>query len=763
MKKKMLFFKKFFQIEIRKKFSQKALKTICLVAFLIFNTAKVSAAADYTWVGGNSANQMDLDINWNPASGPPGFNDNALFTTDSNPPILFSSGSLDINNIEFFVSGVVCTIEGDFTIEGDVQNSAQVTSTFNIQNGGTFDLEGGSLATGGVSIYNLNASTLVMDNPNQSSSIVNMQNGSLFNVNEQLTIASLSSASTSDSIVLQADLTFGDSSNQVINGVISGTGNLIKQGAGTVTLYGTNTFNGSISILDGKVKVNGVVPGNWTVFPGATFGGTGVVGGTLLVDSGATLSPGNSIGTVTVGALILVNGSTTVIEIDPTHSSAVIVNGPATLAGTLNILQDPGTYAKSGSYQIISATSITNGYDSITGGLPGFVFTLSNIANDLFLNYTIGISTTGLSGNNLKVADYLNAFAPISTEFVTLSTLSGDPLNEALGSISPARNAFTTFASQQTAFSLSSIVSDYLSDRRFLKTNCGCEESENICSAETESYTLWGGGFFQHAEQSAQNENPKFQFNSESAIIGIDYSQTPDFLFGGAFSYAYTHLNESENAGKAAINYYSATIYGMMNHDGFYVEPALWGIYHRVHNQRHIFFPGFDETATAKFNGWQMISHLGFGRNDQYCFGEMEPFAAFDWVINWEDSFQEHGAGDLDMRQKAQTSSMLQSEIGVRFYEPWISPWGLLAAKESFSYINRTPFNTGKVTAAIAGTSSYLTLKSLTSSQNLAAVNFELLAKLGENQNYTASLEYEGQFGAHYASNAGVLKISVEF
>jgi len=707
---------------------------------------------------------MVVNNNWDPNSGPPGGNDNALFTTDENPPILYPSDSMELNNIEFFVPGVVCTIEGDLIIDNDVQNATQITSVFNMQSG-TFTLHGGSLATGGVSIYNLDASTLTVATPNQSNAIVNLTNGSLFRVQDALTIGSLASTSFSDSIALRADLTFGDSSDQTINGLFSGTGNLTKQGSGSVSLYGLNTFNGATSVVAGRLNVNGQVPGDVTVFSGATVGGTGLIGGTLLVENGASFSPGNSIGTISVGTLMLADGSTTNIEIDPKHASQIIVNEEATLGGTLNVIQDPGSYKKRGRYRIITAPSVTNNFTSITGGLPGFVFSLSTLANEVFLNYDIRISTKDLSGNSLKLAKYLNHYAPASHDLVKLAALSGERLNAALGYVSPARNAFATFASQQTAFSLSHIVSDYLTQRRFIQTeNPLCPKNECICNEmQTSPFTLWVGGFFQNATQAGEKQNPRFKFDSRAVLIGMDYSRSADVLVGCGFGYANTDLKEKRDAGNASIDYYFSNIYATLGLDDFYIEPALWGIYHRIHNYRHIRFRGFHETAHAKFFGWQMIPHLGFGLNRAYSFGKVEPFVAFDWVVNWEDRFCEYGAGYFNMRQKAHTSSMLQSEIGLRLYESYLYSWGILGVKESVSYINRTPFSTGKVTAAIIGTSHYLSLESLTCSQDLTAVNFELFAQLEGRQEYTISLEYEGEFGANYRSNSGTLKISREF
>ncbi|WP_200881970.1 autotransporter-associated beta strand repeat-containing protein, partial [Nitrincola sp. A-D6] len=99
-------------------------------------------------------------------------------------------------------------------------------------------------------------------------------------------------------------------------GEISGSGSLIQQGVGTLTLVGANTYSGDTIISAGKLLVNGSIAGNTFVNSGAILGGSGTVGN-LVVNSGGILSPGNSPGLLNItGDLTLSPGSTTVMEID---------------------------------------------------------------------------------------------------------------------------------------------------------------------------------------------------------------------------------------------------------------------------------------------------------------------------------------------------------------------------------------------------------------------------------------------------------------
>lgn len=90
---------------------------------------------------------------------------------------------------------------------------------------------------------------------------------------------------------------------------ITGTGAVIKQGSGTVTLTGTNYYAGVTTIEAGRLLIHGDhtgAMGDVVVRSGAALGGRGTLGGNLVLDNGAqwVFSPGNPLivaGTVSGG------------------------------------------------------------------------------------------------------------------------------------------------------------------------------------------------------------------------------------------------------------------------------------------------------------------------------------------------------------------------------------------------------------------------------------------------------------------------------
>jgi len=111
-------------------------------------------------------------------------------------------------------------------------------------------------------------------------------------------------------------LTIGTNNlSTVFSGVIQGTGTgrgtLIKEGSGTLTLSGANTYTGYTVVLNGFLRVDnrtGSATGIGTVlvYGPATIGGGGIIGGTLTT-SGGVLAPGTGAATLTVKRRLTIN------------------------------------------------------------------------------------------------------------------------------------------------------------------------------------------------------------------------------------------------------------------------------------------------------------------------------------------------------------------------------------------------------------------------------------------------------------------------
>ena len=164
----------------------------------------------------------------------------------------------------------------------------------------------------------------------------------------------------------------------VFNGTTGSTATITKVGSGKWTLTNTSASTAAVNINGGTLEVrntSGSATGTNSVYvrDGATLAGTGIIGGSVLVQSGGMLSPGNSgFGTLTInGVLSLVSGSTTRIEVFGAQLDRLTVGGIASLKGTLALDNKSGTWTAGSSYKFLTANTITGMFDAISPETPG--------------------------------------------------------------------------------------------------------------------------------------------------------------------------------------------------------------------------------------------------------------------------------------------------------------------------------------------------------------------------------------------------------
>lgn len=566
---------------------------------------------------------------------------------------------------------------------------------------------------------------------------------------------------------------------------ISGGGGIVKKGTGTLTLTGTSGYTGGTTVFAGRLSVNGQISGGVTVNSGAILGGTGTIfgGGSI----SGILSPGNSIGPLTFdtsgGNLTLDSSSITHIQIDPTDSSKIVIvgGGHVGLGGTVNVDQQAGSYSLDHQYLIVDGTYTGAFNPTVTGGLSGYQFTLSYASNLVYLLFmqtpppNPEIATNQLSGNNLRIANYLNRNG--SSSMLSLFTnLDESQLQKALMSVSPSRNAFGIYIAQQTAASLSGLVTEHLDAFRFRPTGFSEESTlayliADACDSiklpikdkKSPSYSVWISGFAQYAHQKAENQNPAFHYLSEAVLSGFDYHGENRNLVGGALGYAHTHLSEDHNFGYANINYYFVSVYGNFFKESFYISPALWGFFNQNNNTRRISFPGFSGKAEANIFAWQLLPHLEIGYDQQFFWGDIVPFTSLDWAVTWQRRYQEHGTDPFNAQTNSTTSSMLISQTGLKLCERWDFRCGAFFLREKISYMFQKNFGTGNVNSAFTGTPGSFTVTAVKKNLNLAVIGLDFFFIIGTKKPVTIEFDYEGRFGSQYWSNQLKLTLGKSF
>jgi len=201
-------------------------------------------------------------------------------------------------------------------------------------------------------------------------------------------------------------------------GIISGAGNLVKRGAGMLTLSKAHIFSGATTIEAGTLAltnsgaignstninlaagalldVSGTTGGAMTLTSGKTLSGFGTVNGNFTIGSGAKLAPGGSIGTLTFNqSLTLGAGCTNFFEIskNPLTNDVARIFGGLTNGGILIVTNlSTNSLAAGNSFKLFNAASYSGTFANLV--LPPLPAGLGWNTNSLNTNGTLTVIIT---------------------------------------------------------------------------------------------------------------------------------------------------------------------------------------------------------------------------------------------------------------------------------------------------------------------------------------------------------------------------------
>ncbi|SUD41798.1 Pyrrolo-quinoline quinone [Ectopseudomonas mendocina] len=379
------------------------------------------SGAGNTFSGGTSISAGTLTVSGGNAlsdSGSVSVASGATLALSGNEAVgnLSGAGSINLGN-----STLSTNQSADTSFSGTISGNGGLTVSQSVSATYALTLSGSNSYSGATTLLNYGWLKLNGEASISNSSAVQVNGNSVLTLLSDQTIGSLASSAATASIQLGSYTLSagGDNSSTTVAGVISGNGALIKQGTGTLTLAGNNTYVGSTTVSAGTLSIasDANLGAGSLILAGSTLD----ISGATTIDNAITLTGNSSIGNAS--AVTLSSAISGAYDLSKTGSGTLTLSASNSYgatyvnAGTLSVSSDANlgsgavNLAAGTTLALTGATTIDNAI--ILGGNATLAAsanaTVSGVVSGAFTLTKTGASTLTLSGANTYGATTVSA------------------------------------------------------------------------------------------------------------------------------------------------------------------------------------------------------------------------------------------------------------------------------------------------------------------------------------------------------------------
>ncbi|WP_431470279.1 autotransporter-associated beta strand repeat-containing protein [Sphingosinithalassobacter sp. LHW66-3] len=607
---------------------------------------------------------------------------------------------------------------------------------------------------------------------------------------------------------------FDQAGDASFGGAISGSGTLVKQGAGALRLTGTNSADWSLlagdlvstsALFTGDLDIaanatftfdqatNGVYAGSITGAGSIRFLGGGVVqltaassgfqglttigesgtstmlsvngtlGGRLFVASGGTLMGNGTIGSTTVEGTIAPGNSIGALRVD----GDLVFGASGTYQVEFNPLGQVDRIDVTGTATLGGARVVAIGsggnyapqtdYTILTaqGGVQG---TFGGVTSDLAfltpaLRYAANSVVLRMQRNDVSFDRVARSFNQRSTAVAVEDLGFGTPLYTAVANLSAedARGAFDQLSGEDHVTLRGALVED----SRFLRDAFA---ARGAVGGAVEGSAIWGQVLGSWRSAEGDGNASGYDRSVEGLIAGVEGALGANWRIGAAAGYSTTELRTDAGAEQLVetmhVGGYAAGSYG-----GFHVTLGAGYAAHEVNASRRVAFGAISDAANADhaMSTAQLFGEIGY----QHDYGgfSLEPFAGIAHVTVSGAALQER-AELVALRTRTDGFSASFGTIGVRASSAF--DVGSVGMHLDAAVATRHVLSDRIPSADFSfGSGPAFRVRGLGIERSLATVNLGIGVDVG--QRTSIRLDYDGAFGSRSEDHGVRAGLTVQF
>ena len=580
--------------------------------------------------------------------------------------------------------------------------------------------------------------------------------GSLLTLDNGGTIVANGAAITHNVALTGTGGVFNTTAATSVSGAIGGTGGLWKNGTGTLTLTGVNTYTGNTNIEVGKLVVNGSLASSVRILKNGSLGGTVTIAGNLT--NLGTLAPGNSPGTTTISGNYIEAG-TLDIEVwgltANTQHDQVVVSGTATFqaGSTLKVTKTGGTFdlARTESVLAVSAAAFSGAFTNLDRGTQATQVFFNNATgrvhgSGLTELQTFADLTTDTNRKAIATALYADGLTNGQVIKNGAASLATAKAFIASGEMGAATVAFLGAANVDTA--LDALSPEVYGTTMLMSSRNSLSLARSLAGAQAIGDT-WNAQLGYDQQQSTSKA-------STTTLNGsFDVSTTYALLSRKAGTASVFSVLIAESTGKSNASGFASEASGQSFGLGFGTEVALgrldFGLVKgelKANGSR-----AGQSFSNQKFDSATLSARMSFTK-----LGAFTPYVGLSRNIANSDAFAETGTG-ANLSVAAATQSDVTAEVGMAY---GVKVGENLTVSLNVAYEHALSTDGGTLNASFADAASptTFTVRTFGAGQDLLRGGIGLNVALGEGR--AAAVSYDYHAGADVKS-AHQLKASYSF
>lgn len=427
-------------------------------------------------------------------------------------------------------------------------------------------------------------------------------------------------------IAAAGTVVFTDTGHGHYGGTLSGTGRLVVDAPGTLVMTGDSSgFRGTVDVASGTLQVGlggqGALGGSVTqVRRNAVLGGSGSVGAgvgsRVVVSDGGTLSPGNSIGTLTVdGDLVFEPGSRLEIEVDPHagRSDRVVVTGNAILdGGSVMHIGEIGEYALRSTHMILSAEG------TLSGAFDNVASHYAFLDPQLRYDYNAGTVELELTRNDRKFDE-----APTTRHGLThnqkatargvesIGLAAGHPVYDTIARM-PADAARIGASLDELSGEIhASIRTALLEDSHFVRDAANDRMRDAFAAAAAPA--VWSQAYGSWGSSDGDGNAAALKRDVSGLLIGADRG-IGGWRAGLMAGYSHSSMKAHERGATGKTDSYHVGAYAGTTWNSLALRTGFAYSRHNVDTRRSLAMTGLGDSLSARYDGdsFQVFGELGY-------------------------------------------------------------------------------------------------------------------------------------------------------